>query len=523
MIRRLLSPSLLALSIAGAILAACEGCPRPTGVPAVDARAELPSLRIYFVSNLAGALEPCGCVKSQLGGLDHAAALIDSEREQAPNAIALAAGPTYFLDVATKPDRVAQEKQKALALAEGLEKMGLVAVSEGENDVALGESVTTAIRERGKVAMLGRSRGGVQTQVYRKGDVTLAVLGVSAKRGENVDHAAITTAFNAAKANGANMVVALASVGRGEAKRIADSVPGLTAVIVGEPDMGGEANTPTPAGERIDKVIVAETSNHLQTVGILDFYVRDKSYEFADASGLDQGRAKSALYEKIQKLRGEKANLEQAKKSTAAMDMQREIDDAKRELSKLESAPAPQKGSYFRYRVRPIESDLGESKNVSELLRAFYKDINESNRKAFANRTPTPVGKDEPSYTGVESCVGCHADAKKVWDGTAHAHAYKTLSDQFKEFNLDCVGCHVTGYERPGGSTVTAVEKLKDVQCEVCHGPGSRHAANPKVAIPVKQPTAQSCEACHHPPHVHSFDGQAKMQLILGPGHGRPK
>ena len=44
-----------------------------------------------------------------------------------------------------------------------------------------------------------------------------------------------------------------------------------------------------------------------------------------------------------------------------------------------------------------------------------------------------------------------------------------TLTTQFKEFNLDCVGCHVTGYGRPGGSTVTHVEKLKDVQCEACH------------------------------------------------------
>jgi hypothetical protein len=108
-----------------------------------------------------------------------------------------------------------------------------------------------------------------------------------------------------------------------------------------------------------------------------------------------------------------------------------------------------------------------------------------------------------------------------VWDGTAHAHAYKTLSDQFKEFNLDCVSCHVTGYEKPGGSTVTHVDLLKNVQCEVCHGPGSKHERSPKVAMPVPRPQADTCTACHHPPHVHEFDGASKMNLILGKGHGR--
>ena len=95
------------------------------------------------------------------------------------------------------------------------------------------------------------------------------------------------------------------------------------------------------------------------------------------------------------------------------------------------------------------------------------------------------------------------------------------LSDQFKEFNLDCVSCHVTGYEKPGGSTVTHVELLKNVQCEVCHGPGSKHERSPKVAMPVPRPQADTCTACHHPPHVHEFDGASKMNLILGKGHGR--
>jgi hypothetical protein len=83
------------------------------------------------------------------------------------------------------------------------------------------------------------------------------------------------------------------------------------------------------------------------------------------------------------------------------------------------------------------------------------------------------------------------------------------------------VSCHVTGYDLPGGSTVTHVDRLKDVQCEVCHGAGSLHAAKPKVAMPTPKPQPDLCLSCHHPPHVEVFDAKAKMDEILGPGHGK--
>ena len=91
-----------------------------------------------------------------------------------------------------------------------------------------------------------------------------------------------------------------------------------------------------------------------------------------------------------------------------------------------------------------------------------------------------------------------------------------------RDSNLDCVSCHVTGYGKPGGSTVTFNDKLQNVQCEECHGPGSLHAKAPsKKGLIVEKPPAEGCvSACHHPPHVEGFDAAAKMKLVLGPGHG---
>ncbi len=135
--------------------------------------------------------------------------------------------------------------------------------------------------------------------------------------------------------------------------------------------------------------------------------------------------------------------------------------------------------------------------------------------------SPLPAVAGQPSFVGVEACTKCHAEARAVWDGTRHAHAYATLADQNKQFNLDCVSCHVVGYEQPGGSSVTHVDKLMNVQCEDCHGPGSAHAANPKHVRPlIAKPTKDTCLSCHHPPHVEAFDAEKKMADILGPGHG---
>jgi len=48
------------------------------------------------VSAPAGALEPCGCVKDMLGGVDHVAAYVKSQADDAPNSALFAAGPLFF-------------------------------------------------------------------------------------------------------------------------------------------------------------------------------------------------------------------------------------------------------------------------------------------------------------------------------------------------------------------------------------------------------------------------------------------
>lgn len=543
--QRLLLILLLVLLPLAAVCAACEGCRSPASNAPDGGRAVGPATaRLYLVTDLAGALEPCGCVKDQLGGMDHFGALVTAERDKAKAAHVLASGPVFFMDMQLTEEKRTQEIAKAETIAESLDALGLAGFAPGRNDWAAGATTLSKLRDASRAPLLasnltGESAPSTRWTIKEIGGLKLGIVGVAAPdkataplEGVASSEAApaVRAAVDALKKEGAQAIVALAAVGRGEAKRIADAAPELLAVVVGSPGGSGEANTKAAPAERVGDVLVVEAANHLQTVGVLDLYVRDAPpsglVRFSDATGVEQIRKREELSARIDELRTKIAVWEKDKKIEP-----RDVEARRADLAKLEAerdalgtTPPPAKGSFYRYAMRDVRDGLGSDDGIKARMLAFYKKINEHNKVALADRKPRPPAKGEPGYVGIDTCTNCHEEPRAVWDKTQHAHAYKTLVDGFKEYNLDCVSCHVTGYDRPGGSTVTHVDELKDVQCEVCHGPGQLHAQAPeKVKIPVAKPGPELCLSCHHPPHVHTFDPKEKMAEILGPGHGRPK
>ncbi|MBK6698059.1 MAG: hypothetical protein IPG50_38625 [Myxococcales bacterium] len=535
----------LALGVSPLSLLACQGC-RGTGGQGQPAQGTAsvaaPTFRLYAVSDVAGAIEPCGCVKDQLGGLDHLAAYVLAEKKNVPASAVLSAGPLFFLDPTLSGEKRAQDIKKAETLASALAHVGLVAFAPGRNDWAAGgeelarlSSVTGAAVVAGNLDGVPapwrgpslRDLGGIK--VGFAGAVSFARAELGAPEGVTAAEAipVIRAQVAELKKKGAQVVVALLATGRGEAKRVAEAVPELLAVVCGSASSRGEGNSETPSAERVGDVIVAESGNHLTTAVVLDFFVRDGSLKFADGSGLEEAQKRSSLQRRIEELRGRVAQLESSAELRQKV-QKGDIEARRAELTKLEAErasldkrPAPATGSFFRYQVVEVREKLGSDPGVIDRLGAYYKHVNEANRVAFAGKVPRPVAKGQPSYAGVDACDACHSDAREVWDKTPHARAYATLTKQHKEFNLDCVSCHVTGYDQPGGSTVTAVKGKENVQCETCHGPSSLHADNPKVAVPIPKPKGDQCLACHHPPHVHEFDPAARMPEILGKGHGR--
>jgi cytochrome c554/c'-like protein len=271
---------------------------------------------------------------------------------------------------------------------------------------------------------------------------------------------------------------------------------------------------------------VVGSSNHLQTIAVIDFFVRDNDYKFHDATGLANAEAIVSITKRVRELENRLDAWEKDPtiRSDDVTARRRDLAKLKEEKERLSSPPAPKAGSFFRYSLVEVRERLGSDPKVSERMKAYYRHVDDHNRVAFAGRKPPALPRGQRGYAGVEVCSTCHEDARQVWDRTAHARAYATLATQFKAYNLECVSCHVTGYEKPGGSTVTMNESLRDVQCEECHGPGQAHAKAPKQAgLILREPKPDSCvSSCHHPPHVEGFDPTQARPLILGPGHGMP-
>jgi hypothetical protein len=479
----------------------------------------------------------------------------------APNAALVASGPLFFMDAKLRDDHRDQDVAKAETIAQALKGLGFAAFAPGVNEWAAGGAELARLQSESGAKMLfangtptlpdgGAIEGMVPlggSVVRDIGGVKVGFVGVSTAgrgpslaplpMGEPADAPlAIKTGVEMVKKEGAQIIIALAATGRGEAKRLADAVPSLTAIVVGSPGGSDELNSPAPPPERIGDVLILETGNHLTTVGVLDLFVRGGSFAFADATGLELGQKRDELRRRIDDLRVRIAAWDQdlgahdggSGAGAAPAGLAKDVEARRAELKQLESdlaamdvRPAPPAGSFFRYGVQEIRGTLGRDPGVKAAAVAYYKTINEHNRVAFADRAPPPHTADQPAYIGIDACTKCHAEPRAVWDATRHAHAYATLADQDKQFNLDCVSCHVTGYEQPGGSNVTHVDKLKDVQCEVCHGAGSKHAADPRhVKTPKPKPGGDVCLSCHHAPHVEGFDPEKKMDAILGPGHG---
>ncbi len=139
---------------------------------------------------------------------------------------------------------------------------------------------------------------------------------------------------------------------------------------------------------------------------------------------------------------------------------------------------------------------------------------------------PLPSGgrSERWAYASNEACGFCHQAQMTQWATTAHAHAFATLRDARRGTAPACLGCHMTGFLRPGGTQFieTATEQFADVGCESCHGPSADHVAS----INKRRGTSRKvdvviCFGCHTPDQsIEPFDAVKGMKDILGPGHG---
>jgi predicted CXXCH cytochrome family protein len=121
------------------------------------------------------------------------------------------------------------------------------------------------------------------------------------------------------------------------------------------------------------------------------------------------------------------------------------------------------------------------------------------------------------SYVGENKCATCHSAITDTWKDTRHAKAIESLKKSGQETLPACVKCHVTGYEKDGGFVdYELTPEMAGVQCEVCHGPGSDHVANPMAKNIIKKSGAELCRKCHTEGQDPAFSYEVKVKDVHG-------
>jgi hypothetical protein len=563
---------LLALGV-GAVLGfgACgsrDGGAAGATVEPTDDGLPLPAARLLLVTDLEGYLEPCGCQSRPLGGIDKlATALAEARRGGVPTVFAHA-GSLFFDGLATAGSLSdTQDRWKAETLASVLGRLGLDASTLGARDGAKGLEVLAALAARAPFplvtgeAALGGERGAAGFVVRPAGGLRVGLVGVAedgpagaappgVARPAPDDRAAVAHAsaapeesdtlqqararVAAARAAGADVVVVLASATRRTARAIA-ATAGADFVLLGGVS---EEEVAVPAavegeGDTAGAVLL-HAGRHGRGLLVVDLFpwglaqagggTHPASGAWTDVGAWTRRVLRARLEMQIRELA---TRIEAWKRDPTARP--EDVAVQRERLARLQAEhaaqlarPAPS-GPAFAARLVELSPEVRDDPAVERLVAEYDRRVNEHNRVALANVLPKPPIEGQPHYVGVAQCVRCHAAAVAWWRGTPHGRAYATLEARHKQFNLNCVGCHVTGYERPGGSNVTHVEGLTDVQCEQCHGPGSAHVADPTTGLAHDRDVPEHvCVTCHNHEHSDKFDYRVYRRMLRAPGHGEP-
>jgi len=531
-----MSGKLLA-SLAAVAIAGCS--PKASGPhegsgPGTAATAHGPTFTLFALAELRGQIEPCGCTTDPLGDLSRTAALVDAARAAGP-VVVVDAGSTLFDISPVPPERAGQERLKA-ALIEKTYKDSLqvAAWGVGPADLGLGPAAVQPPRE----AVNLDPKAGVAVappKLIDAGGARVGIFGVVAPGA--LDGVTVGDPVPAAKAavaslrgQGAQVIVALVQAPtKRDAADLVRSVSGIDVAVAGLGALAPEPDRVSPRAEQVNGAWLVIPANRGQVVSRIAVTVRPGGGPLIDAVGPAAAAVeRAALAERIAGLEKELAAFAKDASADPAFVARKkqELADARADDAKLAADPlrAPAKGSYFTLEQVRIARKLACDGAVQQAKVAYNKAAGQANVEAAKALPPAPVPAGTATYVGAEECANCHGKEYAFWKETRHAQAWKTLEDSGKQFDYECTGCHVTGFGAPGGSTMAKTEGLENVQCEVCHGPGSIHVEKEGEEKPpaiARKPAADLCATrCHTPEHSDTFQLEAYLRDVTGPGHG---
>ena len=483
---------------------------------------------VFYTAQTQCIIEPCGCTSDPLGDIARVTALVRRTGR---------AGGTLLVDAGnlTYPaGEIPSRKQEAADLvasflAREMTRLPFGGSALGEADLARGAAQVQPQRlaaNLDRLPFVEPSRmklvGGIRIGVFGLVDRSLA-----REKGLHAEDpvSAARAEADRLRAAGAEIVIALAPLDRQQARVVAREAA-VDFVVLGK-DVGEG----TPRAEKIGSAFLIVPASEMQRVGRLDIVLRHDEalpsrQPLRDAGGPAANRLRAEEVERqARQLDADLARWEKDTTSDATFvaAKRRERDELGAEAAELARATwtPPAQGSYFINQLLPIRRGLARDPALAASMRGLDKAVGAANLRVAEPPPPAEAGRAH--FSGDATCVRCHKAASRFCRRTAHAHAWRTLEAVGKTAHGDCVSCHVTGYGEVGGSSLGFTKGLENVQCEACHGPGSIHVEKRGLEKPLalRTDTPESvCSRCHNEKHSDTFQYDAYLRDIIGPGHG---
>lgn len=499
---------------------------------------------LFFFGRTLGTIAPCGCTTEPLGGLQYAFGFVDRESKSTAR---LVVEPGSFLfpdpDGPEWPKSEAewgQAAERAKALHGSFSALGEQLVSGiGPNDAGSPNGLTplatyplprvaanlsgAGVDDIPKYRIVELKDGGVTLKVGVTSVVDPTVPGAE-KLGTVTDPiAAANAAIKAMRDEGASATVVLAQGLRPFAERIAHDTTGADFVVVGYV-RGLERQRLGKAMTRAGETFIVEPGEQLQTVSHVTLTVDSSQSKVPKPNAWTVAPSVAQRQEELDRLDQRIAELK-ADPDAEASFVRRLESERERVAKEMEAGVTGSVVATFEQ--AKITCKLPVDDTAKQKLVDYNAWVAEGNKKRFAGVKAPPAVDGKASYVGIEECEACHDEAVDFWKKTPHGSAYQTLVDTNQQFDLSCVSCHVTGFRKPGGSEVVENAGLVDVQCEVCHGPGSKHVEEPDKdgkALNILLDSPETvCSECHTPEHSDTFDYSSYLRDIVGVGHGKQR
>lgn len=201
----------------------------------------------------------------------------------------------------------------------------------------------------------------------------------------------------------------------------------------------------------------------------------------------------------------------------------------------------------LRFQRVPLDARYQGGPEMRQLMASFQEELKSLGFAGLGLRGVVhPRGVDNPElgrFIGSAACGDCHAKAYAKWKTAGHGHATETLVKLTppRQFDPECVSCHVTGWNpreyfpyQSGFQSIEQTPKLVGNGCENCHGPGAAHVRAEKVRRAERDPALQeqlrlqmrltkataeeqSCRGCHDLDNSPEFNFPAYWAKIEHP------